>query len=264
MRILLEVEPFETVVMPGREALAGEVGTTMPPINLSNPDFVRWVQSALNQLISAGLAVDGIVGPITRNAVRVFQQQQGLTVDGIVGPQTAGRIQQLLSGVLPSPQQPQTPPVTADRWTLPDDVRAVGEAQTIRYDGAGPWIGPSGCAREHTPGAKELGAYIQRDFPGVGNIAWQLVCRQNTANTSQTSIHGVGRALDISIPMISGRANSSVGDPIANWLVKNASAIGIQYIIWNRTAWNGSKSPPKHGSYGSPHSSHRSYPRRIE
>ena len=34
------------------------------------------------------LAVDGIFGPQTENAVKTLQRSQGLTADGIVGPQT--------------------------------------------------------------------------------------------------------------------------------------------------------------------------------
>ena len=36
-----------------------------------------------------GIAVDGIFGPETEEAVRTFQATHGLTVDGIVGPQTS-------------------------------------------------------------------------------------------------------------------------------------------------------------------------------
>src|SRR5262245_2726898 len=53
-----------------------------------NPVDARWVQNSLNRLLGLRLAVDGIVGPATRSAIRTFQQKQGLTVDGVVGPKT--------------------------------------------------------------------------------------------------------------------------------------------------------------------------------
>lgn len=52
------------------------------------PEYVAWVQEALNQLMNAGLDVDGDYGKHTRAAVRAFQQSMGLQVDGDVGDQT--------------------------------------------------------------------------------------------------------------------------------------------------------------------------------
>lgn len=60
----------------------------MGEISRSSPDYVRWVQQALNQAMGLRLAVDGDRGPLTRSAIRSFQQRQGLKVDGVVGPQT--------------------------------------------------------------------------------------------------------------------------------------------------------------------------------
>lgn len=57
-------------------------------INRYSPDYVRWLQRSLNQILGLRLAVDGIIGRQTRSAVRSFQQQRGLKVDGIVGSQT--------------------------------------------------------------------------------------------------------------------------------------------------------------------------------
>ena len=58
----------------------------------STGDAVRAVQQIMNyysqcrSLPVAKLAVHGIYGPLTEEAVRAFQQQRGLSVDGIVGP----------------------------------------------------------------------------------------------------------------------------------------------------------------------------------
>lgn len=45
------------------------------------------IQRALNQY-GAQLAVDGLTGPATRNAIREFQREHGLAIDGVAGPKT--------------------------------------------------------------------------------------------------------------------------------------------------------------------------------
>src|SRR5215207_337238 len=70
-------------------------------INRTSPDYTRWVQQSLNQVMGLQLAVDGINGPMTRSAVRSFQQQRGLTVDGIVGPITEAAMR--VAGAPPPP-----------------------------------------------------------------------------------------------------------------------------------------------------------------
>lgn len=54
----------------------------------STGDLVRRVQDALNDIIGAGLVVDGVFGPRTRAAVEAFQNRFRLGVDGVVGPKT--------------------------------------------------------------------------------------------------------------------------------------------------------------------------------
>jgi len=51
-------------------------------------DNVQQVQSCLNGVQNAGLATDGVFGPLTDAAVRTFQRNNGLNADGIVGPLT--------------------------------------------------------------------------------------------------------------------------------------------------------------------------------
>lgn len=50
-------------------------------------EFVRWVQSSLNQILGLRLVVNGIMNRATRNAVREFQKKEGFPVDGIAGPE---------------------------------------------------------------------------------------------------------------------------------------------------------------------------------
>lgn len=46
-------------------------------------DLVKFVQERL-----VGVKVDGIFGPVTESAVKLFQTQHGLEADGIIGPRT--------------------------------------------------------------------------------------------------------------------------------------------------------------------------------
>lgn len=52
---------------------------------------VRTLQDLLRER-GHTVTVDGILGPLTDQAVRDFQQAKNLTVDGIVGPQTWGAL----------------------------------------------------------------------------------------------------------------------------------------------------------------------------
>jgi peptidoglycan hydrolase-like protein with peptidoglycan-binding domain len=50
------------------------------------------IQKKLSDLGYDPGPIDGIMGPLTRAAIRAFQAARGLAVDGIVGPQTAGAL----------------------------------------------------------------------------------------------------------------------------------------------------------------------------
>src|SRR5690606_24148008 len=92
---------------------------------------------------------------------------------------------------------------------------------------------------------------LQASFAQIASIDGYN-CRANTANGSQTSVHGTGRAIDIFIPLLDDDADNLSGDLIANWLVYNAETFGVQLVIWDRSRWIGVGST-KHGSYGGPY-----------
>lgn len=60
-------------------------------------DTIRTIQAQLNTLLKRGLAVDGIEGPATIQAIKDFQGVMGLSVDGIWGPRTAGAVGEIYS-----------------------------------------------------------------------------------------------------------------------------------------------------------------------
>ncbi len=53
-----------------------------PPIDHSQSAMQKWVQAALNVILGTRLKLDGSIGPVTRQALRRFQQQEGLTPHG--------------------------------------------------------------------------------------------------------------------------------------------------------------------------------------
>lgn len=65
--------------------------TTMVRRN-SRGEGVAWVQAICNRLIGTNLAVDGVCGAATVNAIKTFQRKYGLTADGIVGPSTRSKM----------------------------------------------------------------------------------------------------------------------------------------------------------------------------
>lgn len=64
----------------------------------SGTEYVRWVQSSLNQILDLNLPLDGVMGVETRSAVRSFQEKQGLPADGVVGPDTEQALKRARSG----------------------------------------------------------------------------------------------------------------------------------------------------------------------
>lgn len=139
-------------------------------------------------------------------------------------------------------------------WQIPAETSAIGDAQYVDYTGAGAWNNGASCAGGITPGGEILRQYLYDHFPQIASIGG-YACRQNTANLNELSVHGTGRALDIMIPVVGADsdADNDAGDPIGNWLIENAEAIGIQYIIWDQWTWSASRSAgAKDRSYGGP------------
>lgn len=140
---------------------------------------------------------------------------------------------------------------------VPDPAALEAGSAIISYDDSTPWDDGAHCAGGLTTGGRTLANYLRANFPGISSVGGYS-CRQNTANTSQMSVHGSGRALDIMIPKDGGEADNDVGDRIGNWLIANSTAIGVQYLIWDRTQWSGSRSTNRVRVYTgpSPHIDH--------
>ncbi|MDB4943709.1 MAG: hypothetical protein JWP97_3243 [Labilithrix sp.] len=134
------------------------------------------------------------------------------------------------------------------RWTLPSDVKAAGAKVRLVYDPAPKWTTAAACGGKLRPGGRILGELLMDSFGTISSVGG-YACRRNTADVGRMSVHGTGRALDVFIPMVAGKPNPK-GDKVANWLVRNAQAAGVQLVIWDRSMWrsNGTNDVP----YGGP------------
>lgn len=137
-------------------------------------------------------------------------------------------------------------------WAPSATVRAAADRQSVRYDDAPAWRGASSCGGRILAGTQRLAEYLKRNYAAVSSYGG-YACRPNTANTSQVSVHGTGRAVDIFIPMDHGAADNTRGDVVAGWIVSHAQSIGVQYVVWDRTSYNPSRAAgSKFRPYGGP------------
>ena len=58
---------------------------------------VKNLQTCLNKAMNAGLTLDGVFGPLTKQALKNFQTKYNLSVDGIYGPQSRNKLMEVLS-----------------------------------------------------------------------------------------------------------------------------------------------------------------------
>lgn len=146
-----------------------------------------------------------------------------------------------------------TPLAKPGPWEIPEQVLAIGDSQYVSYTGAGPWLGEDGCYGGISPATDILRDYLYAHFPQTHHIGG-YACRPIVGNESKMSVHATGRALDIMIHTVDDAADNDLGDPIGNWLVANAEAIGIQFIIWDLYTWMAEREPGSKGKdYGGSH-----------
>jgi hypothetical protein len=100
----------------------------------SGSEYIRWVQSTLNEVLGLRLPLHGVADAATRSAIRNFQHREGLPIDGMAGPDTeraliAARVGKRPRGGAPTPAGPdaQEPSEPA---AAPPEPGATGPAET--------------------------------------------------------------------------------------------------------------------------------------
>jgi hypothetical protein len=103
-----------TASLAGTALAAGTGGTSTTTVRSgARGAAVSAIQVAL------GLPADGVYGPRTRHAVRLFQRAHGLQVDGIVGPQTLAAL-----GLAPASTSSADVPAVAGSASAPTPTLA--------------------------------------------------------------------------------------------------------------------------------------------
>jgi hypothetical protein len=94
---------------------------------------------------------------------------------------------------------------------------------------------PSNCTGSFTAGAASLRDFVLDIWSPPVTSVGGYSCR-SIVGSSSTSIHGLGRAIDIMVDATTPEGLKT-GNEIRNHLINNAERYGIQRVIWNRHTW---------------------------
>lgn len=208
--------------------------------NRGSGDYIMWVQRSLNRILGMNLAVDGIIGPQTRSAIRNFQQRHGLTVDGIVGPQTERALIAAGAGLPPSTSRtisPSSPPGT------PDIVRVRGihvARQIARNVEALLSAAEADGIRLSGGGYRSTQRQIELRRAHCGPTHYDIYekpssqCHPPTAPPGR-SMHEKGLAIDFTY---NGQSIKTRDNPGFQWLARNADRFGLKNLPSEPWHWS--------------------------
>lgn len=106
---------------------------------------------------------------------------------------------------------------------------------------------PAGLASAKglTPNAEKLNRLVSANFPRVSSIGgWRPPDGYNE--------HSSGEALDVMVP----NGDMAYGDQINQWMLANASSLGLQYTLWRQRQWNPDGTSSAMEDRGSPTQNH--------
>lgn len=147
-------------------------------------------------------------------------------------------------------------------WTPSAEARAIGESlQGTIPNVQGSQLTSDDAAQIQLaikPGVRVLASYIKERWrlssAGMARGASiRRPARRDDGSLRRRDVHEEGRAIDAMIG-----SDLEKGRQIAEWCVINAGALGLQYVIWDRTEWSSSTYSTAFEAYTgtSPHTDH--------
>ena len=109
-----------------------------------------------------GVSADGVIGPVTRRAIRNYQRNQGLAVDGIAGPATLASL-----GIAAAPAQTQSQSTGATGSTGSTGSGTLAKIARCESGGDPTAISSNGRYR----GKYQFSRATWRDLGGTGDPA---------------------------------------------------------------------------------------------
>ena len=114
----------------------------------------------------------------------------------------------------------------------------------------------SNCTGSFTVGAQALRSYVLNKWsPPVSEVQGYNCRPILNDKTKPTSIHGLGRAIDIMIDSTIP-SEKQVGDNIRNFLINNATTLGVQRVIWTGHIWSANQDGWRVYNGSNPHTNH--------
>ncbi len=163
--------------------------------------------STLQSLLNAhghALAVDGSFGPDTLAAVKAFQSAAGLSVDGIVGPNTKNALYSNVGGGAPTPIRLTSSACPANMRQGERDGCVTELQSLLNQNGA--QLTMDGIFGPATLGAVE-------DFQSAAGLSVDGIVGPNTKDALY---HGSGSTVQISCVLPPGRTTCAAGDGLSS------------------------------------------------
>lgn len=89
------------------------------------------------------------------------------------------------------------------------------------------------CTSGPTAGAKALMSWYLGAYASKGGRNLGIYLCRDIAGSNTLSLHGEGRACDLGVP-----TGAKWAQQLADWLIANHKALGIQLVIYNRKVWS--------------------------